>query len=199
VEYNTINIKKVFHVGTLDIDRKRKKSYEGSGLSVSNLPNAWIKINPELKGEIIKLEKQDNKFLEFYSLNNGYKDELAEWGVEHGYITTKYVYVINTFENNKRKQLVFEDVEEAEEKSNELGLKYITYIESYATDKLKKESMQETIYKQMTLDILLTVYIETTTDLDGIWWNEVLDIKQLSAPRGVIFNSKLDTWDIMNK
>lgn len=42
----TIKIKKVWHVGSMDLSRKgeRGSSYEGNLLSASPCPEAWIKI-----------------------------------------------------------------------------------------------------------------------------------------------------------
>ena len=57
-------------------------------------------------------------------------------------------------------------------------------------------SLQKSIDIDSTFDILLTVYLENNTEYDGIWWEEELDVLKYSAPRGVIFNSKLKTWDI---
>jgi len=44
--------------------------------------------------------------------------------------------------------------------------------------------------------LLLTIFVEKTTNYDGIWWNDKLDVSKYSAARGVIFNSKLNNWKI---
>jgi len=38
--------------------------------------------------------------------------------------------------------------------------------------------------------------LETSSDVDGAWWNEELDPAALSAPRGVIFQTKLPEWGV---
>jgi hypothetical protein len=41
---------------------------------------------------------------------------------------------------------------------------------------------------------MLYVTEDTQLDVDGAWWNEDLDVYKLSAPRGVIFRSRLGAW-----
>ena len=64
------------------------------------------------------------------------------------------------------------------------------------TKKLEMVTMQSKISTTQTFDLLLTVYVENETDYDGIWWNDELDVSKYSAPRGVIFNSKLKEWSV---
>lgn len=68
-----------------------------------------------------------------------------------------------------------------------------------ATDKLKIETKQSIIDVSQTFDLLLTIFVEKTTNYDGIWWNDRLDVLDYSAPRGVIFNSKLNNWIVSKK
>lgn len=41
-------------------------------------------------------------------------------------------------------------------------------------------------------DHLLVVYGEEETDYDGVWWED--EYGHMSAPRGVIFPSRLEAW-----
>lgn len=43
---------------------------------------------------------------------------------------------------------------------------------------------------------IFLLYLEEYTDYDGVYWDEELDVLTLTAPRGVIFNSKLSSIDI---
>ena len=47
-------------------------------------------------------------------------------------------------------------------------------------------------------DIITALYAEQVLDYDGIYWDEILDVASYSAPRGVIFNSKLSSFDVVN-
>ena len=47
-------------------------------------------------------------------------------------------------------------------------------------------------------DIITEIYAEQVLDYDGIYWDEILDVASYSAPRGVIFNSKLPSFDVVN-
>ena len=44
------------------------------------------------------------------------------------------------------------------------------------------------------MDYAATAYAEDVLDLDGVWWNDELDVSAYSAPRGVIFASKMGAW-----
>jgi hypothetical protein len=43
---------------------------------------------------------------------------------------------------------------------------------------------------------LTPVWHAEAHDYDGVWWNEDLSPANYSAPRGVIFQSRLDEWTI---
>lgn len=59
------------------------------------------------------------------------------------------------------------------------------------TNKFKKLTNSEHI------DLIVAIYCqETGYNTDGLWWSDKLDILKYSAPRGVIFDSKIDSWDI---
>lgn len=46
--------------------------------------------------------------------------------------------------------------------------------------------------------IITGLYAELVLEYDGIYWDEVLDISAYSAPRGVIFNDKIASFDVVN-
>ena len=42
--------------------------------------------------------------------------------------------------------------------------------------------------------LLAVIYVEDVLDLDGVWWQDKLDVFKYSAPRGVINRHKLKDW-----
>jgi hypothetical protein len=52
----------------------------------------------------------------------------------------------------------------------------------------------EKVEQAFVLDFLAFAYAEDVLHLDGVWWNDRLDVLAYSAPRGVIFNAMLPTW-----
>jgi hypothetical protein len=43
-------------------------------------------------------------------------------------------------------------------------------------------------------DFALLAYAEDVIGLDGLWWQDRYSPRRLSAPRGVIFSSRLSEW-----
>lgn len=85
----TLSVKQVNHVGTMDIMRKRQGSHEGSGLSVTNCPNAWGKINSHTQGTTWTLSKETGILVDFYGtiVQEDVQEELEDWGIVEGYVT----------------------------------------------------------------------------------------------------------------
>jgi hypothetical protein len=44
--------------------------------------------------------------------------------------------------------------------------------------------------------MLATLYADKVLGIDGVFWEDLLDVSALSAPRAVISAGKLETWKI---
>ena len=174
-------ISKVFHVGEMDIKNKSKFSLEGSGLSVSINPDEWRKIAQLGDRELYLLTNPNGVFVDGNKLNKQQKNNVISWGLENDYISQKETY----------KVCWYDDEMEEDGKTIEVNKSGVL-----PTSKLISSSMQGRIEPSQTFDLLLTIFVEKTTNYDGIWWNNKLDVMKYSAPRGVIFNSKLNNWKI---
>ena len=186
----------LYHVGTMDITKKRRDSYEGDGLSVSICPETWIHITEgRTNGDTFSLSKQNPQLLDYYSLTDDQKSAVTEWGKEQGYVQDATLYKAFFYdENGEECFMLFSTYEEAlEETEDEEFVKECQSI--VATNKLQAITYTE-IELLCTFDILLERFAEDVLQLDGIYWDEELDVSSYSAPRGVIFNSKLSTFDI---
>jgi len=193
-----INLKKVYHVGSMDINKKSSTSHEGSGLSVSVNPNEWQKINPRTSGDLFELTKENGTFCDRHKLNKLNKETIIAWGVEHQYVTQQVTYRYYYYDDELESEVYqeFSTIEQAQQEADEDG-----DIRPYKqglqpTQKLEHASQQSKIDTSSAFDYLLTVYVEQVTDFDGVWWNDKLDVSKYSAPRGVIFNNKLNSWKV---
>ena len=202
------NINTVYHVGDLNPENKGTESYEGSGLSVSQYPEEWAEI-AELPGEIWTLSKSSGSFLDALVLSNVQKKELQDWGINSGYLETKTIWRMYYYDSEMEEERYFEftnqkdaeiEFEDYSEEDPDARLEEIP--ESFiGTQKLAVEGMNQDVMHSegIAWDILLTLYVEHETNLDGVWWHERLDVLNLSAPRGVIVSSKISQWKISDQ
>ena len=98
-----------------------------------------------------------------------------------------------------RREEMFSDFptqEEAELEMGDTGDGRVEEVDGFvATPKLKKAWKKDftgNIPDPLSIGVLYA--LEESTDFDGAWWNEDLDPWRLSAPRGVIFRSRLPEW-----
>lgn len=202
----------LYHVGTMDISKKSKDSYEGNGLSVSMCPSAWESIARICNYNVWKLEKENINLLDYYKVPTYIRENITLWGIENGYLEEvfgRYFYCYYDEELGRDIATLCSCFEEALEEAC-LDNLYETYddfinskdgdkdmiypVKSYrATEKLKSLSLID-ISEEDSVEQNFILYIENNTNYDGIYWDETLDILSLSAPRGVIFNSKLSSF-----
>ena len=205
----------LYHVGTMDINKKSRHSYEGNGLSVSMCPSAWESIARIGSYEVWKLEKDNIKLLDYYSIPKDAYDSITNWGVENGYLEEvygRYTYCYYDEELGRDINVLCNDFNEA---ITELCLEdyYSTYedylnsddgdeeciypIKSYkATDKLQSISLIDVEEGKSAEEQNFLLYIENHTNYDGVYWDEELDILALTAPRGVIFNKNINSFNV---
>ena len=140
------------------------------------------------------------------------RDNITLWGVENGYLEEvfgRYFYCYYDEELGRDVAQLCLSFDEALEEAC-LDNLYETYedflnsedgdedmiypTKSYkATEKLKAISLVD-IDEESSAEQNFLLYIENNTDYDGVYWDEELDILGLSAPRGVIFNKRVDSF-----
>lgn len=195
MNYPIVQIEKIYHVGTLNINDKKTNSYEGSGLSVSNCPSSWRRINPFSQGKTFLLEKANGMFLNRHSLTEEHIETIYQWGIENHFVEKQVLYQVEIFYDDLQQSYYsnYETYQEAlieADDDSEAIIKINGYV---STHKLEETTMNSKSLDP--LDLLLTIYTDVVLKLDGIWWNDVLDIYSLSAPRGVIFKTRLAEWN----
>ena len=192
------SFKKLWHVGTMNPKDKRDDSYEGAGLSVSVNPEEWQQI-ARIGGDLWEFTKPGNKFVNFHRLSKAQRKQIADWGVENGYAQPAELWR-HSFFDEELDDWRYSDYATKAEAEGELGSGYdqekVEPVKGglTATPKLSQKSLRGKIDPLEVMDLLVTAYAEDELDCDGVWWADDLDPENLSAPRGVIFPSKLSSW-----
>jgi len=195
----TVNAPKVWHVGFMDPQAKANGSYEGAGLSVSRHPKEWTQIAKLGGRPTWKLTKTSGSFLDARKLTKAEKRAIVTWGMQQGLVAPVKVWRFwFTDETDEICYMDFLSRKEAEEalEEEEDGAR-IEEVESLiGTQALADRAYNSSATRDPVgvMDLLLTCWVEDTTELDGVWWSERLDPDQFSAPRGVILPSRISSW-----
>jgi hypothetical protein len=201
------------HIGTLSPQDKgvRGDSYEGHGLSVSTCPEAWEAI-AKLGGQPWwTLEANSSagaRFLDLLATPPESREEMVAWAVEKGLavpcVGAKLSWhdadhdemVFTTFDNPHSAQLEFEAMTEEHEGEPANA----PVLESYEGWTLTPAGLAAVARTRADLDETPTMaailYCESETDLDGVYWDNQLDVHGLSAPRAVIFPGRLPDFTV---
>ena len=187
----------LYHVGTMDITKKSKFSHEGNGLSVSNCPDAWRRITKGLThGKTFMLRKRGMKLLDFYMLTAEEKAEIQRWAVANGYVEEATLYKSITWDELGEEFFsLYESYDKALAEADDKEERVQPVDGLLPTQKMKDTSMVHIELLQVR-DFITALYTEQVLNYDGIYWDELLDEGVYSAPRGVIFNSKLPSFTV---
>ena len=191
----TISFKELYHVGTLNPANKKAESYEGQGFSVSVNPNEWRRI-ARLSGDINKLTKTDNHFINYHDLTKEQFDNVNQWGLDKGYIQEVTSYTVSWWDDewDAEMNMSFVSLEEASDEAENYDTNPVSVLGYAATSSFPDSTVKEGALG--VEEILFTVWASENTDYDGVWWDDMLDVGRLSAPRGVILNRELQGWNI---
>ena len=191
-------LKGLYHVGTLDASKKRD-GYEGAGLSVSTHPDAWKQIaRGHVTGDTHSATKEGNKFLDAHGLSDAHNEQIKQWALENDYLAQQETVTVCYYDDEMEDDLcsTFNSMADAEaEYDEELEHMDVSVDKGgiVPTDKLKKETRQNRIDSTGVLEFVLPIFAEQQ-GLDGVWWQDKLDVQRYSAPRGVIVPSKIKSW-----
>ena len=191
-------LKGLYHVGTLEASKKRD-GYEGAGLSVSTHPDAWKQIaRGHVTGDTHSATKEGNKFLDAHGLSDAHNEQIKQWALENDYLAQQETVTVCYYDDEMEDDLcsTFNSMADAEaEYDEELEHMDVSVDKGgiVPTDKLKKETRQNRIDSTGVLEFVLPIFAEQQ-GLDGVWWQDKLDVQRYSAPRGVIVPSKIKSW-----
>ncbi len=193
--YPTITFKELWHTGTLNSDEKQFGSHEGAGLSITTYPAEWCEITP-LLCNLYQCCKTNSLFLNFHSLSEKHVQQIYQWGCELGYIENSPIYRVSWFHGDFEMDVYsdFTDREDALEEADGEEER-VEQLQGYRSLPVMHERTKTDVALILLLPLLTTLFVdEVLTELDGVWWDDDLDVSILSAPRGVIALSKLHEW-----
>jgi len=194
-----IKLPKVYHVGSMDQGKKSGVSYEGNGLSVSLHPDEWRQIaRGQVSGDTWVLSKPTGNFINAHKITGAGKRFVLAWGTEMGYLDLAVMYRVEWYDDEMGDTMstVVSSYEEAAEEADYVD-GTVTQVPGspVATPKLD-QIIGFKVDPMLAYDMVLTQYVESMTDADGIWWADDLDPDRYSAPRGVIFADRVNQWTI---
>jgi len=188
----------LWHVGTLNLADKSRGSHEGAGLSVSLHPDAWRVIaRGRVRGDDWTLSKPDGQFLDYHELSDTHLEQITHWGVANGYVEHRTLYQATWFDDELDSELMSLHLtcEEAEDECSDPDSVQELPARLVPTAKLKTRVNGDAPLV-LVPDLLATVFAEDVLNVDGVWWEDRLDVYAYSAPRGVISATKLPSWQI---
>ena len=192
-----INKHIVYHVGQLDPSKKAHLSHETNlGISVSEVPKAWRAITP-LAGEYYKFTNPHGRFLDKHALSEKDKRIILEWGDDMGLIEKSTVYKVTYYDDEMESDIssLYRSREEAEREAE--TPEDIEEVSDYYTPTSRfNKIIGWKISPVMAEDYLIILYAHEKLNVDGVWFDDDLDVLRYSAPRGTIFDNRLKNWKI---
>jgi hypothetical protein len=205
-QLNTITFDVLYHIGTMNPADKLKNflaSHEGHGLSVSQYPDAWREIARLGGHPLWRLTRPGNVFFDYHQLEADGIGEIEEWGLANGWIRQKQVWVGEYYDDEAEgTRVIYESTKK----------KLKEELESIADPDDETVSMEKRVVPTTTAQLnayhgfevddmsvphlLAVAYVEHVLNLDGVFWDDILDPVGLSAPRAVILPERLAAWTI---
>jgi hypothetical protein len=187
------------HVGTMHIEDKgyRGPSHEGEGLSVSTCPQAWVRI-AKLGGlPWFELTRPENVFLDAHALSQQASQRMARWGLENGWVENEALWQARYWDDELDAEVtsLHPTREEAlaEAFEDESCVRCVAVL---AARPSLVARMNQRIDFGEAESLLHAVYAEDVLALDGVFWEDVLDVSRLSAPRAVVFRNRVPAWHV---
>lgn len=180
------------HVGSLRAEDKKNLSYEGQGLSVSQHPEEWQRI-ARLNGDVHAFSKPA-KMLDFHSLNDEQLESVMAHALKSGWVERSDVHTVTYFDDewDREMRMQFADYDEAIDEAEALEGEVNTAQEWKYLDMPDNTARSGEV---ADADVVVAAWVDQERpDLDGVWWEDDLDVSRLSAPRGVIVPSRIESW-----
>lgn len=184
----------VFHVGTLDLSERSEHTYEGHmGLSVSECPDEWQRI-ARLSGSVYQMTNDKGTFADFHNVDDVLWSKIFDWGITEGYITPHTYYAFD-YEDCEWEMILRSTHETQEEALVEADGEHDVFpLPGYmGTDKFASLVGER---QRNDAKLLLTILAVEADEIDGVLWEDTLDVSRLSAPRAIILNNRINRWNI---
>lgn len=202
-EAPAVSLGTVTHVGTLNPAHKGEKgySYEGAGLSFSVDPDAWVEIAELENKPWWKADLSGARILDGLACLKSPKimEEIQTWAQEKGLASPVPMFKA-IFRDTEDDQLVEfwcatqkqarEEIEDQDEGRVESSTQWVP--SALLCARMGNSADQAGKLNPNVPSEMMMAWAEDH-GWDGAWWNETLNPSSYSAPRGVIFPSKLTT------
>lgn len=208
-----IELDRVYHVGALDPALRgslHRSSQEGSCLSVSLCPEAWIEIARLGGSDLFALERDGAVFLDVHAAmaDPALRDAIVHWAESEGLIVFREQWKAWTFDEETETfgYFIAPSREEAEREVDEFargpdgGPAVELHMGYVATPELGIRLGCGRFDDTFALDFATMVWARdavpglTGRVLDGVWFREAYAPDHYSAPRGGIFPEALSRW-----
>ncbi|MAM83057.1 MAG: hypothetical protein CL472_00035 [Acidobacteria bacterium] len=206
----TLKFDRLWHVGSLDPLEKRVGSFEGSCLSVSTCPAAWRKIaRGHVGGDCYAADTSQIRFLDAHRLDQDTKNIILSWGVKEALAELSSIWTVSYYDEELEDEIFFQlddqdrarqeaaeilDIDEDDPCYEQKIASSIAFSNEHKGLPLLHERAGQNlpIYGDINvLDLLLPLWVESETDLAGVWWEDRFNPETYSAPRGGIIPSRL--------
>lgn len=201
----------VWHIGDLtQLCAKRtgeNGSHEGPGLPVSECPVAW-NIIAGSAGMLWRLSRHDGefgRFVDYYALIDTQRDAYRKEALQQRLVKQVTKWRINFVDEDGEPMFNdFSSREDAEKEIDGEDTNNIEKVEGYvATPKLDKlwqrfftRSLVECDPKTDHGQLAILALLMDEELYDGVWWYEDYNPEGDSAPRGVIFPTRIKDWKL---
>ena len=189
----------LYHVGTLDAAHKgtRGESLEGLGLSVSQCPQAWVRI-AKLGGlPWWQLSKQGNRFLDFHALSAQEQQTYLLWGQSQQLLQPAQLWQASWYDDELQAQCCSLHLSEEQALGEIEEPDSVQAVSGWlGTEKLAQLSGKRKAPFLDNVEALVAVQYAEFAGLDGVFWNDEPNPSCYSAPRAVIVRPQLASWQI---
>jgi len=195
-------LRSLIHVGHLDRPlTKSDASYEGLGLSVSLDPDAWESITPLGGGRwhLTLVTPGPTAFVDYHRLSPRRRRALTACAITLGWLQETDQFEARYYDDELEAEIAVlfpthaaAAAEYAEEDYTIVPRR--VWVATAALQTLWQHRFTGRLSDGMAEEVAHTLVLEATGLFDGVWWSDDSDPIRLSAPRGVVFQSRLSRW-----
>jgi len=191
----------LWHVGDLNNNiQGARPSLEGTLLSASACPNAWVGIARLGGGKYYELGHESmllDMVKALYDVEyTGLREKIHQWASEEGLVKpgTMYVVAYEDDEDGRIREMHFHSEDEAREEAEPYDAEVVVRSAVLPTEKLMtihnitKNCVCSSTGMEFSMVEWARVHLYSRR-VTGVYWNETLDEAALSAPRAGLFSA----------